>query len=70
MFLTESGVNNSMRSRVTYIPKYSSRKDYSRKIRETEKKIEKFKYEGNWDKVAYLTRQLHNAWWGYKKYKK
>ncbi len=57
---------NSQRPK--YIPPYSMRKDFCRKIRETEKQIQKLKSEGDHDKAKYLKWLLRNVWWGYTRY--
>ena len=54
--------------RLKYIPPYSRRKDFCRKIRETEKQIQQLKAEGDYDGAKYLGWLLRNAWWGYKRY--
>jgi len=59
-----------MYEKPSYIPSYSLRVKYSRKIRDTEKEIAKLKQQGDWNSVTYLTWQLRNKWWGYKKYSK
>jgi hypothetical protein len=55
-------------NRPSYIPPYQRRKDFCRKIRQTEKKINQLKNEGDWAEVSYLRWVLRNAWWGYKRY--
>ena len=54
--------------RPSYIPPYSRRKDFCRKIRDTEREIRNLKEEGKWKDVAHLGYVLRNAWWGYKRY--
>tara|TARA_B100000959_G_C14391943_1_gene382537 strand:- start:195 stop:392 length:198 start_codon:yes stop_codon:yes gene_type:complete len=54
--------------RPKYIPPFSKRKDFCRKIRETQKKIHKLKTEGEWRSVSHLGYVLRHAWWGYKRY--
>ena len=66
-----NGVNKCMRrKRPPYIPAYSSRKYFHRKVRDVEKEIIYFKEQGLWSKVSRLYYELRNKWWGYKKYKK
>lgn len=54
--------------RPKHIPPYSRRKDFCRKIRETEKEIQQLESEGGYNKARYLRWLLQNAWWGYKRY--
>ena len=54
--------------RPKYIPSFSKRKNFCRKIRQTEKEIENLKKEEKWRDVAHLEYVLRNAWWGYKRY--
>ena len=55
-------------SRPSYIPSWSSRKKFHRKIRDIEKQIIEAKTNGDWTKVSGLNYILRNSWWGYKKY--
>ena len=52
-----------------YIVPYKNRKNFRRKVRNTEREIQNFKKEGKWKDVARLGYILRNALWGYKKYK-
>jgi hypothetical protein len=54
--------------RPSYIPPHSRRKDFSRKIRETEMKISELRGQGKWREASRLRFTLRNAWWGYKRY--
>jgi len=54
--------------RLKNTPSYSRRKDFCRKIRETEKEIQYLKSEGDYDRARYLRWLLRNVWWGYKRY--
>ena len=54
--------------RPSYIPPYSRRKDFSRKIRDTEKQINELKNKNQWTEVSRLCYLLRNSWWGYKRY--
>ena len=56
------------RQRPSYIPPYSRRKDFSRKIRDTEKQINELKNKNEWTEVSRLCYLLRNSWWGYKRY--
>ena len=50
-----NGVNKCMRrKRPPYIPAYSSRKYFHRKVRDVEKEIIYFKKQGLWSKVSRL----------------
>ena len=53
----------------SYVVPYKNRKNFRRKVRNTEREIQNFKKEGKWKDVARLGYILRNAWWGYKKYK-
>ena len=55
--------------RPLYIPPYESRKNFCRKIKQTEKEINELKKDGNWKGVSHLSKVLRKAWWGYKRYK-
>tara|TARA_Y100000593_G_scaffold74398_1_gene136903 strand:+ start:8019 stop:8198 length:180 start_codon:yes stop_codon:yes gene_type:complete len=55
--------------RPSYIPPYSRRKDFCRKIRDTEKQINELKKKNNWTEASRLCYTLRNSWWGYKRYK-
>ena len=52
-----------------YIVSFAKRKKFSRKIRDTQKEIEKLKSQGDWKQAATLEYKLRNSWWGYKRYK-
>ena len=52
-----------------YIVPYKNRKNFCRKVRETEEQIKCLKAEGNWKEAIRLEWVLRNAWWGYKRYK-
>ena len=54
--------------RPSYIPPYSRRKDFCRKIRDTEKKIQTLKEQKRWKEASRSQWTLRNAWWGYKRY--
>ena len=54
--------------RLPYIPPYSRRVDFCRKIRETEKQVQFLKNEGRWREMSHFTWYLRNVWWGYKRY--
>ena len=54
--------------RLRYIPPYSRRKDFCRKIRETEKQIQQLKSNGHYYRAKHLGWLLRNAWWGYTRY--
>lgn len=54
--------------RPCYTPPFSRRKDFCRKVRETEKQIQRCKDEGAWKKASHLQWVLRNVWWGYKRY--
>jgi len=54
----------------SWVPKYSVRKYFSRKIRETEKEIFILKKRGEWPEAAFKEWTLRKVWWGYKRYKK
>mgnify|MGYP000583289551 CR=1 FL=1 len=56
--------------RPSYIPPYSSRKNFCYRIREIEKEIHELKTQGDWESVSRLQNLLRNAWWGYKRYTK
>jgi hypothetical protein len=53
----------------SYIVPYDNRKKFCRKVRDTERKIQELKDEGQWKDVAHLGYVLRNAWWGYRRYK-
>mgnify|MGYP003129370727 CR=1 FL=1 len=55
-------------SRPSYIPAYSNRKKFCRKIRGIEKRIHQLKNENKWIEASRLEWVLRNAWWGYKRY--
>ncbi len=52
--------------RYTKVP-YRKRKDFTRKIRETELEVQRLKGEGDWWGASRLQFQLRNCWWGYEK---
>ena len=52
-----------------YIVPYKNRKNFRRKVRDTERQIQNLKQKGKWKDVARLGYILRNAWWGYKRYK-
>ena len=52
-----------------YIVSHNKRKNFSRKIRDTEKEVTICKKKGLWSRVSRLMYILRNAWWGYKRYK-
>ena len=54
--------------RPSYIPPYSRRKDFCRKIRQIEKEIQNLKADDNWVEASYLEWYLRNVWWGYRRY--
>ncbi len=54
--------------RMPWVPRYEKRKDFSRKIRDTEKQVDQHKAAGNWEEVLKLQHKLRNAWWGYKRH--
>jgi hypothetical protein len=54
--------------RPSHIPPYSRRKDFCRKVRDTEKEVRELKDEGNWKEASHLQWVLRNAWWGYRRY--
>jgi len=51
-----------------YIVPYKNRKNLCRKVRDTEKEIQRLKDEGEWKEASRLRYVLRNAWWGYKRY--
>ena len=38
--------------RMPWVPRYEKRKDFSRKIRDTEKQLDQYKAAGNWEEVS------------------
>ena len=52
-----------------YMVPYKNRKNFCRKVRDTEKEMQRLKGEGKWGDVSRLGFVLRNAWWGYKRYK-
>ena len=54
--------------RMPWVPPYERRKEFSRKIRDIEKKVNDQKAVGNWEEVSKLQYKLRNSWWGYKRY--
>ncbi len=71
--VSNKGVFNKMKAskngiRPSYIPPYSRRKDFCKKIRQIEKQIKNLKATDSWIKASYLEWYLRNVWWGYKRY--
>jgi len=54
--------------RPSYIPPYSRRKDFCRKVKLTEGEIQKLKDNNEWTEASQLSYYLRNVWWGYKRY--
>jgi len=54
--------------RPSYIPPFSKRKYFCRKVRQVEKEIRNLKAGDSWVKASYLQWYLRNVWWGYKRY--
>tara|TARA_Y100000588_G_scaffold112236_1_gene123060 strand:+ start:1078 stop:1263 length:186 start_codon:yes stop_codon:yes gene_type:complete len=52
----------------SYIVPYGERKKFCRKIRDTEKEIQRLKNKKKWKEAAQLGYTLRNSWWGYKRY--
>ena len=52
----------------SYIVKYKNRKKFCRKVRDTEKEVQRLKNDSKWKEAARLQFILRNAWWGYKRY--
>ena len=51
-----------------WIVPYLNRRRFCRKVRDTEKKVEQLKDEGDWKEATRLRWALRNAWWGYRRY--
>ena len=51
-----------------HIVPYSNRKNFCRKVRDTEKEVQELRNEGRWQEASRLQWVLRNAWWGYKRY--
>tara|TARA_B100000959_G_C14696124_1_gene506826 strand:- start:120 stop:302 length:183 start_codon:yes stop_codon:yes gene_type:complete len=52
-----------------YVVPYKNRKNFCRKIRDTEKEVQGLKDAGDWKEASHLQWVLRSAWWGYKRYK-
>ena len=52
-----------------YTVPYKNRKNFCRKVRDTEKEVQKLRDQGDWEEASNLQWVLRNAWWGYKRYK-
>ena len=53
-----------------YLVPYLKRRRFCRKIRDTEKEVQRLKDEGDWKTASRRQWALRNAWWGYKRYTK
>ena len=45
---------------------YMKRRHFTRKIRETEQRVQQLEDEKDWKGVSVLQFQLRNRWWGYR----